>query len=144
MIAIIDNQKDILPLIEATMPEDIYKHAVCVLSNNRTAKDRTLFGYYFYNKLVGCCGYFREGPKYWISWTAVLPSYQGKGIGQELLNKVFEDLNNITDRVYVETYEHPDFRKAINFYWKNGFKLCGILEDYLDTGDACLYLRKWL
>ena len=144
MIAIIENQEEVLPLLDATMPKEVCRCAADVLLDKNLAKDRTLFGYYFNNTLIGCCGYFREGAKYWISWTAILPNYQRKGIGQTLLNKVFEELKNITDRIYVETYEHPDFRKAVNFYWKNGFKLCGILEDYLDSGDTCLYLRKWL
>lgn len=140
----IDIPTDILPLIKVTMPEDVYNHAVDVLSDESFIKDRTLFGCYFYGKLIGCCGYFRDSTKYWISWTAILPEYQRKGIGQKLLYKVFDELKNITDKVYVETYEHPDFRKAINFYWKNGFKLCGILEDYLEDNSSALFLRKWL
>jgi len=139
--------KSTLPLIKATMPSYVYEDAVIKLTDPGLHKDRTMFGYYNKsNHIVGCCGAYWDGRKYWISWTAILPDYQRQGIGQKLLNKVFDFVKRkmCCNLIYVETYEHLDFVKAINFYWKNGFTLCGCVEDHLKDGSSVLYLKRYL
>ena len=64
MIRQIDNPTDILPLIKATMPSDVYEQAVEVLSDDY---DRVLYGCYVGGKLVGCCGWYFDGHAYWVS-----------------------------------------------------------------------------
>lgn len=134
----------ILSIIRTTMPLDVYNDAKSTLLDELSFEDRTFFGYFIDDKLVGCCGYYIDGSQYWISWTAVFPECQHLGIGQQLLNKVLDDVRGKTNCIYVETYEHPMFIKAVNFYWKNDFKLCGLREDYLEDGSTCLYLKKHL
>lgn len=141
MLAIksINDLNDILPIISSTMPDDVYEAAVaCVDSDSRN-----VYGYFDGDKLIGFCGYFYEDGKYWVSWTAVHPDHQRQGIGQKLIDRVFKRLRGLKAKcVYVETYEHPDFFNAVKFYWKNGFRLCGFLNDHLRDGSTVLYLKK--
>ena len=137
----IKNHKEALPLMKATMPDDVYQYAAEDLSVNTGC---TLYGYYQDNALVGVCGWCFDGRSYWVSWTAVSPQCQRQGVGQALLDVVMRELYDYADDVYVETYEHHDFYAAIKFYWKNGFRLCGYRENALSTGDSVLYLKKQL
>lgn len=137
----IKQHKEALPLMQATMSKDVYADAVFDLSVNTGC---TLYGYYQDSVLIGVCGWWFDGRSYWVSWTAVDPSYHRKGVGQALLDVVMRDLYDYADYVYVETYEHSRFFAAINFYWKNGFRLCGHRENALSTGDTVLYMKKKL
>lgn len=142
MIRQIDNLTDVLPLIKATMPPDVYEQAVEVLSDDH---DRVLYGWYENNKLLGCCGWYFDGHAYWVSWTAVDPAYQHQKIGSVLLYRVRNELaQRGVMALYVETYEHPMFVNAVRFYWKHGFRLCGFMENHLETGETVLYLKKQL
>ena len=54
----------------------------------------------------------------------VLPEHHGLGVGQALLNEVFELAQEIKpDYVWLDT--HISNEKAIEFYKKNGFSKCG-------------------
>lgn len=142
----LEEVKLVFPLIELTMPPHVYKDAVVKLSDPNMHKNRVMFGYY--NKaegtdILGCCGAYWEGHKYWVSWTAVHPKQQRQGVGQLLLDKVLNYVKKSgAEEIYVETYEHPEFRKAILFYWKNKFYLCGYIDKYLSDGSAALLLKK--
>jgi len=137
----LDSIKQVLPLVRDTMPADVYESAEALDDN----PSRILFGFFKGKILIGCCGYVYNEDKYSISWTAVDPQYQKKGIGQKLLDKVIEELIKMNAPcVYVETYEHPCFFNAIRFYMKNGFRMCGYLENYLRDGSAYLYLKREL
>lgn len=140
MIKPIINHRDILPLVEKTMPGDVYQNCIDVIDHYQN--DRKLFGYYKDNRLIGCCGYVILEHKTWISWTAVEPDYQSKGIGRQLLRHTLAYVD--AESIYVETYEHPAFFSAIQFYLKNGFRLCGFMENHLKDGSSILYFKKKL
>lgn len=132
-----------LLIIKETMPEEVYNDAIGCLSEY--SESRILFGNFIKSKLVGVCGYHFDGDKYWISWTCVCNKHQKKGIGQNLIDKVFSELKDKPAKfVSVETYEHHCFFDAIRFYLKNGFRIVGFLDDYLSDGSKVLYLRKQL
>jgi GNAT superfamily N-acetyltransferase len=133
--------RDALPLIRATMPGDVRVEAAEDLSVNAGC---TLYGYYTDNALIGVCGWWFDGRVYWLSWTAVQPNYQRRGIGQALLDVVIRDVYDYANDVYVETYEDPAFYSAVRFYWKNGFKLCGYRENALESGATAFFMKKTL
>lgn len=129
-----------IPLIELTMPNELYENAIESLSSN--FDEKVLFGFYELDRLIGVCGYQYTKPIY-LSWTVVHPDYQHKGVGQKLLNKVIRELKKLNENfICVETYEHPMFFNAIRFYMKNEFKLIGFLPDYSKNGYTTLYLQK--
>jgi len=119
------------------MPQSLYESAVDALST--PDPNRILYGYYKDEALIGCCGSYWDGEKCWVSWTAVDPQYQHQKIGTTLLGCVIADTNTT---LYVETYEHPAFFNAVQFYWKNGFRLCGQLYRHGPDGSTVLYLER--
>ena len=69
-------------------------------------KDIGLFTFYYDDTGDACIGMF-----------AILPEYQGKGIGTQILLNVLEENKNV--RIYLKTYkENP----ARNLYQRVGFK----------------------
>jgi ribosomal protein S18 acetylase RimI-like enzyme len=133
--------KDVLNIVRATMPDDVFESAEALEDSDK----RNLWGFYVKDQLIGCSGYYYEDGKYFISWTAVRPENQGKGVGQRLITYVLEEIKKHGGtRVGVETYENPMFFNAIMLYLKNGFRLCGFKQNYLRDGSTILYLAREL
>uniref|UniRef100_A0A6M3LFC1 Putative acetyltransferase n=1 Tax=viral metagenome TaxID=1070528 RepID=A0A6M3LFC1_9ZZZZ len=140
-IKILRGMKSTLPLVEETMPREVYQEAL----RTGDSRNRKLFGYFVTGELVGCSGYLQVGQVYWISWTAVTAVFQRKGIGQALLDRVFEELRKKkVKKVSVMTYENPSFFSAISFYLKNGFRLSEFDRDAMEDGSSILYYTKEL
>jgi len=139
-IKTLDEVQKAIHLIKLTMPKEIYESAIVSLSSR--FDDKILFGFYESNELIGVCGYEYAVPIY-LSWMAIHPDCQRKGVGQKLLNRVIKELKGLNETfVCVETYEHPMFFNAIRFYMKNKFRLIGFLPDYSKDGYTTLYLQK--
>ncbi|MBU4338120.1 GNAT family N-acetyltransferase [Patescibacteria group bacterium] len=86
-------------------------------------------------------------PKNWIYYLVVHPDYQRKGIGSAILNLVEKDvINNLPkkDSLYVDVGTEPEDLAARKFYFKNGFKSEGRVENWFDDGMPALVLRKSL
>ena len=82
----------------------------------------------------------------WLAWFAVHPEYQRQGIGKYLLNKL-EELAKAQGylKLFIETYDHPDFDKARQFYEACGFKRAGEINQYLpDSNNMIVYLKNLL
>ncbi len=100
-------------------------------------------------ELMGIVGlhHYAWGPpeNVWLAWFAVAPAEQGKGYGKALLSEVEQKARQRGFRkFFVETYEHPDFEKAIRFYQKQGFTEHGRIANYLADGSQMLVLGKTL
>ena len=73
----------------------------------------------------------------WVAWFAVMQGAQGSGIGQMLIRCSLDNARaRGYKRIYVETYDRPEFRKARVFYDKMGFKPMGWLEAHHPSGDG--------
>ena len=108
----------------------------CALSNN--GGDDVLCG------LVGL-HYYRWGPveNAWLSWFAVHPDYQGKGLGGFLINEIEKKaVESGYRKLFVETYNSAEFEKARNFYIKMGYSKPGEIEDYLPDNTAMIVFKK--
>jgi ribosomal protein S18 acetylase RimI-like enzyme len=69
----------------------------------------------------------------------VLPAYEGRGIGRELLSRVVADLRACgAARIWLAASADPRVR-AYGFYRANGWKPVGRM---LDNGDEELELRE--
>lgn len=80
--------------------------------------------------------YNKEGR---LSWDFIHPEFQGKGIGQKLLNHRIEFLKSMEsiEKITVRTSQ-----SAHKFYEKNGFQLQDIIKDYWSKGHD-LYRMKY-
>jgi ribosomal protein S18 acetylase RimI-like enzyme len=138
-LGLIDFKQFCLPIIKQTMPNEVYQEAVETLLDPQYLDKRTVYGIVIDEKIVSFSGYICLEDKYYITWTATHPDYQGKGY----CSKLFEYfLPEIPKDVMVETYEHPCFYSALIFYRKQGFKFCGFVPDHLSDGSSVLYLRR--
>lgn len=76
--------------------------------------------------------------KYEIIGIAVLPDYQGKGIGSQAMQYIFEEYPNATFRLVTD----PRNISAVNFYYKHGFLITDYLQDYYGEGFDRLELVR--
>ena len=76
----------------------------------------------------------------WVAWFAVSVSAQGSGIGDMLMRRLLERARcQGYKRIYVETYDRPEFRRARVFYDKRGFKPMGWLEGHHPSGKGSTF-----
>jgi ribosomal protein S18 acetylase RimI-like enzyme len=73
-------------------------------------------------KIIGFCTAVKEGKHNRIGAIYVLPNYQRKGLGKQLIEKVFSWLGN-KKRILVNVARYN--QQAINFYEKFGFVKTG-------------------
>lgn len=99
-------------------------------------------------RLVAITGlhHYEWGPaeNVWLAWFAVRPDYQRQGIGRCLLNEL-ERLAKVKgyQKLFIETYDHPAFAKARQFYAACGFQQVGDIQQYLPDGSGMVvYLKK--
>jgi len=80
-----------------------------------------MFGYHYYNKLIGVIGVQEVKDVILIRHAYTLTSYQGKGIGSMLLENLLK--KNQNSRLLVGTWKNAEW--AIRFYEKFDFILHG-------------------
>jgi GNAT superfamily N-acetyltransferase len=95
------------------------------------------------SEIVGIVGLhqYRWGPEenVWLSWFAVSPDYQRRGIGTWLFAEMCNNARQKGYRkLFIETYQHATFSKAIEFYRQQGFREAGKIEKYLPDGSDML------
>jgi ribosomal protein S18 acetylase RimI-like enzyme len=79
------------------------------------------------NKLVAMIAAYANNEEYcFITHVGVLPEFQGRGVAQELLTELINDLGNITFYLEVNKTNLP----AIKLYQKNGFETVYIYDAY--------------
>ena len=80
-----------------------------------------MFGYHYYNKLIGVIGFQEVKDVILIRHAYTLTSYQGKGTGSALLEYLLK--KNQNSRLLVGTWKNAEW--AIRFYEKFDFILHG-------------------
>lgn len=91
--------------------------------------------------------HYAWGPKenVWLAWFAVHPDSQRQGIGRSLLNELEQRARASGYRkLFIETYDHPDFAKARQFYVACGFERVGEIGRYLSGDENMLVYMKSL
>ncbi|MEJ2397083.1 MAG: GNAT family N-acetyltransferase [Gammaproteobacteria bacterium] len=98
--------------------------------------------------VLAICGlhHYAWGPddNVWLAWFAVDPDYQRQGIGRRLL-AMLEQQARARDyrKLFIETYDHPDFARARAFYEACGFERAGEIAEYLHDSESMLvYLKR--
>lgn len=87
---------------------------------------------------IGYFGYERTSPySYDLKSIALLPEYQGKKIGSQMLQKVI----NLTKGNVISLVVHPSNTSAILSYFKNGFSISGWKENFFGDGKPRLLME---
>jgi ribosomal protein S18 acetylase RimI-like enzyme len=87
---------------------------------------------------VGIVGYQIKDKKVEIKTLAVIPEYQGKGIGKEIMTEILFKLKGKEIRLVT----HPKYTSAVILYLKSGFEIYGWKENYYGDGEPRLLLMK--
>ena len=108
---------------------------------------RHYFTYLEEKHLRGLIGlhHYQWGPEenVWLAWFAVHPGCQGKGVGRALLHAAEKRAKSMGFlKLFVETYRHPDFQKALGFYEACGFEKVGRVADYLPGSHDMVVFKK--
>ncbi len=81
----------------------------------------------------------------WLSWLAVHPDHQRQGIGSKLMADIEgKAAERGYTKLFVETYDHPDFDVARAFYAAVGFDEAGRVRRYLPDGSDMVVYGKEL
>ncbi len=86
------------------------------------------------NKAIGLISYQLESDTAEIKTLAVIPEYQRKGIGKQLISEILKKLKG--KRVHLVT--HPKNTSAIILYLKSGFQIYGWKDNYYGDGEPRL------
>lgn len=109
--------------------------------------------YYFLawnaGELVGITGlhHWAWGPEenVWLGWFAVEPLRQGTGLGTWMLSATEQEARELGfKKLFVETYDHPDFKGAIDFYRTKGFRHAGSIKWWLSDDESMVVMMKRL
>ncbi len=92
------------------------------------------------DKVVGYVQGDTRGPKTAIEDIAVAKNYRGMGIGQQLLETELDALKKKGAKMVFAEVHYKNAR-AIPFYYRNGFRIIGFLQDYFGTGHDAIILK---
>jgi len=96
-------------------------------------------------EIIGISGLFYdyEDPKdiFWMDYFAVKPDLQGHGYGTKMLENLVKICRGKKARMLCV---FTDNKNALKFYKKNGFKVCGKINNYYEKGKNRIWLRKLL
>lgn len=89
-------------------------------------------------ELVGSASYeIRSDGTVYISGLVVVPKFQGKGIGRDVMHKILADVSGAKR---IELVTHPDNAVALRLYEQLGFSIESRKENYYDDGEPRLIL----
>ena len=91
------------------------------------------------NEVVGYIGRYEYIGEVEILNFVVDEDYQRQGIGQMLFDKVLNEIKEI-NKITLEVRRSN--QKAINFYYKNGFKEIHVRKNYYKNGEDALVLIR--
>lgn len=79
----------------------------------------------------------------WLAWFAVHPRFQRQGIGRAMLKAIEKKARSLGySKLFVETYNQPEFEDALKFYQACGFIKAGAISDYLPSSHAMIVFKK--
>ena len=91
-------------------------------------------------KVVGYVQGDTRGPMTTIEDLAVAKNYQEKGIGKQLIKSELEALGARGAKIVVAEVHYKN-AQAIPFYYKQGFRISGCLQDYFGIGHDAIILK---
>lgn len=151
-------QRDRADLIEVINGIDIFKPdekvtAIELIDETLENKQKdeysyNIFIYEFDNKAIGyhCVGkrYMTEGT-FDLYWIVTDTSFQGKGIGKELLNHAEEFIKEKNGYlVLAETSSQPSYEATRKFYLNNDYEVLAEIKNFYKVNDNLIIFGKYL
>ena len=98
-------------------------------------------------KIIGVSGYFYDNKEaqgvYWLGFTYIHPSFQGRGIGHQALGYVQRELKRRNARkLFLATSSNAIYGGAVSFYTGHGFRWEGTLKDLYGQGEDQIIMGK--
>lgn len=98
-------------------------------------------------QILGLSGlhHYQWGPdeNVWLGWFAVSPSCRGAGLGRAMFEQCEKMARKLGyKKIFVETYDRPDFEPAAKFYRSMGMTPAGRVDNYLPDDTDMLVFRK--
>ena len=82
---------------------------------------------------------------WYLYWIAVSKQIQARGVGQELLRYVEDDIVRAGGRLLlIETSSLPHYQLTRRFYVKQKYEQTAVIRDYYADGDDMVVFRKHL
>ena len=101
----------------------------------------TAIGIYLNNSLLGVCVFHKIYDEAEIRYLSVHPSYQRRGLGKELIYKIFKECKNKNiKRIFLEVSLKN--KQALSFYDYFGFETISIRKRYYKDGSDALLKEK--
>lgn len=123
--------KDLEELISMSqlIYEENYEDSKSMILNTLESESRNQYTIMFDNKFIGIGGANAEDNEISIFGLGILPEYQGRGFGRELLHQIVSDLlkknyKNITLEV------NSNNKRAFNLYKSSGFEIKTAIDYY--------------
>lgn len=79
----------------------------------------------------------KENSRVYISGLVIIPSFQGQGIGREVIIRI---LDEVEDAKRIDLVTHPDNAPALALYKSIGFVVESRVENYYGDGEPRLVL----
>lgn len=90
------------------------------------------------DKPIGFFAFKKTGDEVELKTMAIIPEYQGRRQGRDMLEKFLE----INDSYNCWLVVHPKNSIALKLYFKNGFEIDGWKENYYGDGQPRLAMRR--
>jgi len=101
--------------------------------------DETVVGYTCYGPIPLTIGCFD------LYWIAVLPEFQGRGLGRMLMDASETAVAELGGRhIYIDTSGRLQYEPTRNFYNRCGYEIASTLTDFYEKGDDKVLWRKIL
>ena len=89
-------------------------------------------------KIIGNATYeIKSQDHVYISGLLILPEFQSKGLGKEVMQDILQEIGNVAR---IDLVTHPDNIKAIRLYESFGFVVESRKENYFDDGEPRLIM----
>jgi len=89
------------------------------------------------NAYVGAARYRKTNSGIKLERFAILSKYRDKGLGKVLLEKIMEDVNGMSENIYLNAQ-----KKAISFYQRGGFEV--VSDEFMEANiiHQTMYYKK--
>lgn len=118
------NKKENAFKIARKLPDSFDKNGLSLMKKD--LENHELYGAYWGSEMIGFVSYKKLNPEaVEISWMAVLPDYQSRGVGTSMLTESLKDIGAKYKACEVktlsETRPDPGYEKTRRFYKRLGF-----------------------
>ncbi len=134
------DKPELLDILKMNIPKYFVEKEYDDYSNYLDERIEKYFVILSDDKIVGGGGLNFEIPAAVISWDNINPEYQGKGVGNKLLQHRISYVSRMKNIIKINVRTS---QKTYRFYQKNGFQLKKTIKDYWAEGFDLYYMEYY-